>query len=92
MEPNLTSPEIDQQVRRLLSLALKRPLHAGENPSRASEPGWDSLKHVEIVFLMEDHFRVRFREQELRNLDDADGLARAIRIRLLGDQACATGS
>ena len=92
MEPNLTATEINQQVRRLLSLALKRPLHAAENPSRASEPGWDSLKHVEIVFLMEDHFRVRFREPELRNVDDAEGLARAIRSRLLGDQACATRS
>jgi acyl carrier protein len=78
------SPSLDLQseVRRLLSLVLRRPIGDAENPSRDTEPAWDSLKHVEIVFLMEDHFEVRFDGAEISSLKDAAGLVRLLEAQL----------
>jgi acyl carrier protein len=69
------------EVHRLLSFILQRPIGDSENPSRASEPGWDSLKHIELVFLLEDHFGICFAEQEVAELEDARGIEQFLEDR-----------
>jgi acyl carrier protein len=81
-----------------LGFILRRPVGDEENPSRATEPGWDSMKHVELVFLFEDHFGMRFLEQEIAELEDARGIERIIEKRFFerqplsarGVEACGT--
>jgi acyl carrier protein len=95
-QPALLSLHIE--VHRLLGFILRRPIREEENPSRATEPGWDSLRHVEMVFLFEDHFGMRFSEQEIQELEDARGIERIIEKRFLetpplpqrGVEACGT--
>jgi len=70
------------EIHRLMSFILRRPIGAEENPSRTVEPGWDSLKHIELVFLLEDHFGMRFAEQEIAELEDARGIERLVESRL----------
>lgn len=41
---------------------------------RRHAPKWDSLKHVEIVFGLEDHFQVRFSEEDLEAMEDVGGI------------------
>jgi acyl carrier protein len=72
---------LSSEVRRLLGSVLERPVGDSEGLSRASEPRWDSLKHVEIIFLLEDHFGVRFTAQDLEGLNDVDGIVRALEAR-----------
>jgi acyl carrier protein len=36
---------------------------------RAEEPGWDSLKHMQIIFAVEEKFGVQFTEAEIPQLD-----------------------
>jgi acyl carrier protein len=72
------SSAVPHQVLRLLGYILSRPLADLENPSRSSEPAWDSLKHIELVFLLEDHFGLRFSEQEMSTMHDAAGIARIV--------------
>jgi acyl carrier protein len=74
------------EVHRLLGFILRRPVGDEENPSRATEPGWDSMKHVELVFLFEDHFGMRFSEQEIAELEDARGIERIMEKRFLEEQ------
>ena len=76
------SPSLPAEVRRLLGLALSRPIAEGDNPSRDADPSWDSLKHIEIVFLLEDHFELRFTDQELEQLQDAEQISRILGARL----------
>lgn len=66
------------EVRRLLSFILRRPIGDQENPSRSTEADWDSLKHIELMFLLEDHFGLRFSEQEMEDMQDADGILRRL--------------
>jgi acyl carrier protein len=70
------------EVHRLLSFVLRREIEDGENPSRAAEPEWDSLKHVELVFLIEDQFGMRLAEQEIAELEDAREIERFLEKRL----------
>ncbi len=57
-----------------LALVFGRSIGPGENPTRDEEPKWDSLKHVEIVFSLEDAFKVRFDDEELTALDSLDAI------------------
>jgi len=78
MAPQPSIQILRSEVHRLLGFILRRPVGDQENPSRATEPGWDSLKHVELVFLIEDHFSMRFAEQEIAALEDARQIERLI--------------
>jgi acyl carrier protein len=60
-------------VREILQAALNVPLDGIDNPSREEIETWDSLTHVEIMFMLEERFDVRFSEDEipaLRSLRD----------------------
>lgn len=46
--------------------------------SRAELPAWDSLKHVEILFALEDALGVEFSEDEMAGLDSVPRLVDAI--------------
>ena len=64
----------------------------GVDPSQLSEesnaqntPKWDSLRHIEVVFAMENAFHVRFTMPEiasLRKLGDIRNLLDAKNVRL----------
>jgi acyl carrier protein len=67
-------------VRDILETALGTSLDGIENPGRQEIESWDSLTHVEIVFMLEEQFDVRFGEEEiatLRSLDDIVEILRA---------------
>ena len=73
---------LDLEVRRLLGMILERPVSSEENPSRASELKWDSLKHVELVFLLEDHFGAQFTPEDLSQMSDVHEITRILQNRL----------
>lgn len=73
---------IRQQVASLLGQVLGRTLDPGESPARASEPGWDSIRHLELVFALEDAFEVRFDASELAGLDSLEGILTALERHL----------
>jgi acyl carrier protein len=50
--------KIDEKVTEILSVILRIPLD--ENASKTNVSQWDSLKHIEIVFALEDAFGTSF--------------------------------
>jgi acyl carrier protein len=46
--------------------------------SQQTEPGWDSLRHIELLLAVEDALSIRFDDQELSSL---------ISLRLVADAA-----
>jgi acyl carrier protein len=72
----MNSQTKESEVIALVSTILGRPVN--RFASRDSEPTWDSLKHMEIIFAFEDQFATQLTEQEMagvRSVDDLIALA-----------------
>jgi acyl carrier protein len=74
----MTRPEIQKGVTELLSITVGRHIASGEPVMRDSESAWDSLKHVELVFMLEDRFDVQFSEEEMGGLRSFDEIVHSI--------------
>jgi acyl carrier protein len=70
--------EITRTVVEVLGAVLKRALDASQDHQRGQIPGWDSLKHVEIIFAVEDALSVEFAEEELAGLDSVNRIVDAV--------------
>lgn len=68
--------DIDGVIARILSLVLKRQVAAGETVSREDEPGWDSLRHMEIAFAVESALGIQFEEAELTSIRNSSDFRR----------------
>jgi acyl carrier protein len=66
-------------VREILETALRLPLRDVENPRRTEIEGWDSLTHLEIVFMLEEVFDLRFSEDEIVALSSLDDILSVVR-------------
>ena len=63
----MSPSEIETALIEVLGTVLGHPVNA--SVSRASESGWDSLKHIQIIFAVEEKFGVLFKEEEIPTLD-----------------------
>jgi acyl carrier protein len=70
--------QAERQVRDVLKTVLGRPIGPGERLMRASEPAWDSLRHVEILLAIEGVCDVRFDEEEMGTLDSLEKLVESV--------------
>lgn len=69
----------NQTVETLLTLMreiLKTDINI--DSSQVNVPQWDSLKHIEIVFAVEDEFGIHFLENEFENLTSVRKFIQAI--------------
>lgn len=55
-------------VARLLSLLLGQPVAANDDTRMESCTAWDSMKHIEIIMTIEEHFGVSFEPQDIPRL------------------------
>ncbi|TFW06312.1 acyl carrier protein [Oxalobacteraceae bacterium OM1] len=70
--------DIENTLLKVLSAVLKREFSPGTALDRSSINEWDSLKHVEIMFAVEDEFSVSFTEEELAELDNVERIVNAV--------------
>lgn len=63
----MSPSETEAQLIEVLSAVLGHSVNAAV--SRASESSWDSLKHIQIIFAVEEKFGVQFKEEEIPALD-----------------------
>lgn len=45
---------------------------------RGDEGDWNSLRHIEIVFQVEEEFDVQFEEEEIAELSDVESIVAAV--------------
>jgi acyl carrier protein len=74
----MTRPQIQSAVAELLSITVGRSIALLETVSRDSEATWDSLKHIELIFMLEERFGVQFSEEEMAWLRSSDEIVNAI--------------
>jgi acyl carrier protein len=67
-----------ERLQSVFAAILKRPVRMDEDISREAEKGWDSLKHMELVFALEEEFGVEFSEEDIGRLDSRAAFAARI--------------
>jgi len=67
-----------ERVREILGVALGKTIEQGATVRRDTEEAWDSVKHVELVFLLEDEFGIEFDEETMAELDSIEAIVAAI--------------
>ncbi len=70
--------QVEQTAVTVLTTILKHPLGAMPDVSRQNTASWDSLKHIEIMFALEDELGVEFSEDELIKLDSVGKIVDAV--------------
>ncbi len=75
----MTKPEIEAAILTILESSLRVPVDL--EASRVNIPQWDSLKHVEVMFAIEDALGVEFSESELAELSNVSSIVTAILVR-----------
>ena len=70
--------QIEQTVLTVLAVVLKQPFREGAGITRQNTPSWDSLKHIEIMFALEDELGAEFTEAELSELDSVTKIVDAV--------------
>lgn len=71
--------DLQDDVDALIRQVLKLPSTPTSALSRSELAEWDSLKHMELIFALEDRYGVRFDEAEFSILVSADAIAAALR-------------
>lgn len=59
---------VDNAVARLLSLLLGQAIAAGDDIRMETCTAWDSMKHIEIIMTMEEHFEISFAPEDIPRL------------------------
>jgi acyl carrier protein len=75
---NAPHRQLDQQVLEVAARVFDCSVDEAATLTRASEPTWDSLRHVELLFTIEDEFDVRFDQEELGTLSSIESLIESI--------------
>ena len=65
----MTHSEIEDSVRTVLQTALGRTILPGEEVQRGQEERWDSVRHIEVLFMIEEELGVAFDAEEIAALD-----------------------
>ena len=73
--PNLTPDEVLQDLQPIFQEALNEENLTVKRSSNAmNTPNWDSLAHIELIEMVERHFKVKFGLGELQDLKEVGDL------------------
>lgn len=68
------SESMETQLAEVMSEILGRDVRPGEDVRRDGESAWTSLRHVELLFLLEETFAVQLSEAELAAIDSSESI------------------
>ena len=78
----MPSPEERSVVAAIVARVLRMCREEVCGARRGQHEDWNSLKHIEIVFQIEEEFEVQFEEDDIAKLFDVESIAAAVdRVR-----------
>jgi acyl carrier protein len=69
------------KINELIAVILNVHIEAEANVEQTTTPAWDSLKHVELIFLLEDEFGLQITEEDMVELTSTAAIARYLSTR-----------
>lgn len=79
---HMNSREVEQTVLSTLNTILKQSFESPNDISVDNTDAWNSLKHIEIMFALEDEFNVEFSQEELSNLKSFSKIVNALQAKI----------
>jgi acyl carrier protein len=77
--PKLSQEEVLAQLQPVFQEALNEPnLTVTRSSNAMNTPNWDSLAHIELIEMVERHFKVRFALGELEDLKEVGDLVNLV--------------
>jgi acyl carrier protein len=70
--------QLRDRITKAINVALGKNFASDAEVVRKNEPAWDSLKHVELIFMLEDEFGVEFDEDTMAKLDSTTAILAAL--------------
>lgn len=68
----------EERARRILEATLGVTIPVGFDFRREDEPKWDSLKHVALIFAIEEEFEIQLDEQQMESIDSLRSIVEAV--------------
>ena len=59
---------VEGKVKEILEVLLEHKI-SSEDITSETEELWDSLKHLEIIVTLEEEFEIKFKEEDIPNLN-----------------------
>ena len=84
----MTNAQIRGKVRDALAVALGHPVSPTEDVTQANDPAWDSMKHMELMLLLEEAFHVSLEPDDFVEMTSLERCVERIAARL-GDRGAA---
>lgn len=72
------APLLSTELLPIFRAVLRRDFAFEQDIRRRETVQWDSLRHIELMFAIEDHFEVQFSEHQLATLDSLYAIAAAL--------------
>lgn len=69
---------LEQEISQILADVLALDAAPDIAAARDDIEVWDSLKHVELIFVLEEQFNITLPEQEFGNLTSVKAIARVV--------------
>lgn len=75
----MNSKNVESVVLDIFSTVLKSKVDPKD--SRLTLSQWDSLKHIEIIFAIEDELSIQFDEEEIEQLDSIEKIIKIASVK-----------
>ena len=67
---------LETSILKIMEIVLRCPVDI--NTNRENLPQWDSLKHIHVIFAIEDELNIQFTEDALVTLDSVKRIIEAV--------------
>jgi acyl carrier protein len=81
----MTRQDVHAEIRRLAEGVFQAPVPDDGECRRDQVRAWDSLKHIDLMFTIEDYFSIRFSKEQLSSLDSLTAIGETVQQMLASD-------
>lgn len=73
------SNQLDDKIVEIFSTLFKRTINKNDNLSMESESKWDSMKHIEVIMVLEEELGITFKPEIIPSLTSMSKIIEEIR-------------
>lgn len=84
---NMPDASLESSAAKVMGLVFGKSISPDDSISMATEPAWDSMKHIELIMTLEQEFGVSFEPEEIPKLTSLSAVIAKLRELRAGAHA-----